>query len=261
MDHRVKGVSTFGPWTSPHIRSSCTWSSRPWARRSARTRLSSGRTQSIQDLQHLFIVVTPRNSTACSSTGHRHSRCDSTRLDISWLMFWKNFESQEQEVLSSTPTGLCNPGFKEWNNFQLPSTSSRHRICVSDHTIQSSSRLLSIERYKCGQWSSTVTEGWSVSSVCASNDSRCPFANSLVFVPKMPTRHLLGYQSLQQEASRHSTHACYKETEDRPRLSHTIRKDSSLNLSRLKCRMCLGSRLPVRKVDIIGKHGQNPILV
>ena len=110
-------------------------------------------------------------------------------------------------VLSSTPTGPSSPGFKECSSFQLPTTSCRHRICVSDRTIQASSSLSSIERCNCGQWSSTVCEGCSPSSLCASRDSRCPLANSLVFIPGMPAHHLFRYQTLQQEAPRHVARA------------------------------------------------------
>ena len=148
MCHRVKGVSTCGPYSSsPRRRSSCIGSSRLWVRRSAQTHLPGDREQLIQDLQHLFIVVTERHSTDCSSTGRHPSHCDSNHLDISCLKFWKNFERQGQEELSSTPTGPSIPGFKECSNFQLPTTSCLLlRIGESDRTTQTSSSLLSIER-------------------------------------------------------------------------------------------------------------------
>ena len=159
MCHRVRGVSTCGPCNSPHNKNSCTWSRRPWAHRCVRTRLSVDRAQLPQDSQRLFTVVTVQLSTACSSTGRRCSRCGSSHLGISCLKFWEKFEHEGQEVFSSTPIDSSCPSFKERTDIQLPTTSCHHRIFASDHTIRTSSSLLSIERCNCGQWSSTVSEG------------------------------------------------------------------------------------------------------
>jgi hypothetical protein len=76
------------------------------------------------------------------------------------------------EVSLSTPTGPFSHDFKTCRGFQ-PSTSSCHlHIFVSDHTIQSWSNLLSIERCNCEQWSSTVCERWSSSSLCTADHPR-----------------------------------------------------------------------------------------
>ena len=100
--------------------------------------------------------------------------------DICWLKFWKNFECLGQEVLSHLP-------------LQAPS------VLVSRSTV--------VFDWNCRKWSSTVCEGWSVSSVCASSHSRWPLSSSLVFIPRMSSCPLWKYQTLQQEDSRYFVRA------------------------------------------------------
>ncbi len=95
-----------------------------------------------------------------SLLGHRPSRFPSTRHSIYFLKFWENFERQGQKVFSSTLIGLFSHGFKKCIIFHPPTSSCRHRNFESDHTIPVRSSPSSIERCNCGQWSSTVREGW-----------------------------------------------------------------------------------------------------
>jgi hypothetical protein len=100
-------------------------------------------------------------------------------------------------------------GFKKYNSFQPSTTHFLHRIFTSDHIILGRSNPSSIERCNCGQWSSTVPEGWPTSSVCVDTHSRWQFANSLVFISRMSARPLVRYHTLQQEASRHLARASW----------------------------------------------------
>jgi hypothetical protein len=81
--------------------SSCTWSSRRWARWSAQTPSLTGRAQWLQDSPLRSTVDTVQLLTACSSIGRHPSRFGSTRHGIYCLKFWKNFERQGQNVFSS----------------------------------------------------------------------------------------------------------------------------------------------------------------
>lgn len=107
----------------------------------------------------------------------------------------------------SNPTGPFSHGFKKCIGFQSSTSACRLRIFASDRTIQAWSNLSSIERFNCGQWSSTVRERWSSSNLCAADHPSRQLADSLVRVARMPTCSLCRYQALLQEAARHLARA------------------------------------------------------
>ena len=97
---------------------------------------------------------------------------------------------------------LLSPPALECSSCQLSTTSCRPpHLCVRPHHPVIVEPFVNRE---VQLWAVNLRVKDEVLQVCVIlANSRCPLANSLVFISGLPVRHLLGYKTQQQETSRH----------------------------------------------------------